>query len=123
MDSAFCLVSGSPSQGCEVTPAKERPDGGQVRETVNLPLMDTLQGQQLGQVLDAAPSDARSHFHGPDPTSTVQSAEGEAKFWMEPRIELEANFGLPSRQIGRILKLLEERKDEIRQAWRRHLSR
>ncbi len=53
----------------------------------------------------------------------VQSAEGEAKFWMEPRIELEANFGLPSRQIGRILKLLEERKDEIRQAWRRHLSR
>ncbi len=53
----------------------------------------------------------------------VQSAEGEAKFWMEPKIELETNFGLHARQIGRILKLLEERKDEIRQAWHRHLSR
>ena len=60
--------------------------------------------------------ETRMHVH-------VQSAEGEAKFWMEPRIALEANFGLPSRQIGRILKLLDERKDEIRQAWRRHLSR
>ncbi len=60
--------------------------------------------------------ETRMHVH-------VQSAEGEAKFWMEPQIELEANFGLPARQIGRIQKLLEERQDEIRKAWHRHLSR
>ena len=40
----------------------------------------------------------------------VQSAEGEAKFWMEPQIEVADNFGLPARQIGRIQKLLEERR-------------
>ena len=60
--------------------------------------------------------EARMHVH-------VQSAEGEAKFWMEPRIELAANFGLPDRVIGKIQKLLEERSDEIRKAWSRHLSR
>ena len=53
----------------------------------------------------------------------VQSAEAEAKFWMEPQIELAANFGFPAREVGRILKLLEERQDEIRKAWHRHLSR
>ena len=53
----------------------------------------------------------------------VQSAEGEAKFWMEPRIELDSNFGLPDRMIARIQRLLEERQDEIRKAWNKHLSR
>ncbi len=60
--------------------------------------------------------EARMHVH-------VQSAGAEAKFWMEPRIELAANFGIPDREVGRILKLLEERQDEIRRAWQRHLSR
>jgi len=27
----------------------------------------------------------------------AQSAEAEAKFWMEPKIELEANFGFSDR--------------------------
>ena len=60
--------------------------------------------------------EARMHVH-------VQSAEAEAKFWMEPRIELAANFGIPDRDVGKILKLLERRKDEIRKAWQRHLPR
>ena len=42
--------------------------------------------------------------------------------------ELEENFGFPDREIGRILKLLNERQDEIRQdeirqAWHQHFSR
>jgi hypothetical protein len=53
----------------------------------------------------------------------VQSAEAEAKFWMEPEIAVEANYGFSDRDVGRILKLLKEREDEIRQAWRRHFSR
>jgi hypothetical protein len=60
--------------------------------------------------------EARMHVH-------VQSAEAEAKFWMEPLIELAANFGFPDREVGRILKLLGERQNEIREAWQRHLSR
>ena len=50
----------------------------------------------------------------------VQSAEAEAKFWMEPQVELEANYGFPEREIARIRELLERRQDEIRQAWRKH---
>ena len=53
----------------------------------------------------------------------VQSAEAEAKFWMEPEIELDENFGFPDREVGRILKLLKERQNEIRQAWNQHFSR
>jgi hypothetical protein len=60
--------------------------------------------------------EARMHVH-------VQSAEAEAKFWMEPEIELCENFGFPDREVGRIIKLLKERQDEIRQAWNQHFSR
>ena len=59
--------------------------------------------------------EARMHVH-------VQSAEAEAKFWMEPLIELAVNFGFPDREVGRILKLLGKRQNEIREAWQRHLS-
>jgi hypothetical protein len=60
--------------------------------------------------------EARMHVH-------VQWAGAEAKFWMEPQIELAPNFGFPEREVGRILTLLEERQDEIREAGHRHLSR
>ena len=59
--------------------------------------------------------EARMHVH-------VQSPEGEAKFWMEPAIELAANFGLTEREVARIVRILEERQDEVRQAWRRHFT-
>jgi hypothetical protein len=60
--------------------------------------------------------ESRMHVH-------VQSAGAEAKFWMEPKIELDENFGFPDREVGRILRLLKEREDEIRQAWNQHFSR
>ena len=44
----------------------------------------------------------------------VQSPEGEAKFWMEPAIELAAKFGLTDREVARIVRNLEERQDEVR---------
>ncbi len=52
----------------------------------------------------------------------VRSPEGEAKFWMEPAIELAANFGFTEREVARIVRILEERQDEVRQAWRRHFT-
>ena len=60
--------------------------------------------------------ETRMHVH-------VQSAEAEAKFWMEPTIELDENFGFPDREVGRILKLLKDRESEIRKAWNQHFSR
>jgi hypothetical protein len=47
----------------------------------------------------------------------VQSAAGEAKFWLEPQIELAQNFGLKPRQISAALRLVREHEDEIREAW------
>jgi len=57
----------------------------------------------------------RIHVH-------IQSPQGEAKFWVEPRIELAENYGLPERELGRIQELVERHEHEIRQAWNRHFS-
>ena len=50
------------------------------------------------------------------------SADGEAKFWLEPSIELAHNYGLNERQVREALRLIEERKDEIKAAWHAHFG-
>jgi hypothetical protein len=52
----------------------------------------------------------------------VQSSAGEAKFWLEPIIELAQNYGLGARQVSATLKLVKEHEDEIREAWKKHFS-
>jgi uncharacterized protein DUF4160 len=52
----------------------------------------------------------------------AQSAQGEAKFWIEPKIELAASLGVPDHEIAKILNLIREREDEIREAWNRHFG-
>jgi hypothetical protein len=58
----------------------------------------------------------RLHVH-------VQGARGEAKFWLDPEIELAADHGLGARQIDRALRLIQEHEDEIRAAWQAHFGR
>jgi hypothetical protein len=48
--------------------------------------------------------------------------EGEAKFWIEPKIELARNFGLDERKIHEALRLVKEHEDEIRAAWLEHFG-
>ena len=55
----------------------------------------------------------RLHVH-------VQHANGEAKFWLEPVVELAANYGLNPTRLNEALKLIEEHRDEIRSAWAKH---
>jgi hypothetical protein len=55
----------------------------------------------------------RMHVH-------VHCSGGEAKFWLEPKIELAKNVGLSSRQILAIQTVIKERKDEIAEAWQKH---
>ncbi len=55
----------------------------------------------------------RMHVH-------VFCSTGEAKFWLEPDVALAANHHLTDRQIAEIRKILQERKDEIINAWRKH---
>ena len=50
----------------------------------------------------------------------VQCANGDAKFWLEPIIELAENQGLRSGEIRSAQKLIEEHSDEIRSRWQDH---
>ena len=50
----------------------------------------------------------------------VHATNGEAKFWLEPGIELAHNYGLSLRQVNTALRLVKEHEDEIRKAWKKH---
>jgi hypothetical protein len=56
----------------------------------------------------------------PRPHVHVHHAEGEAKFWLEPTVELAANYGLKAPRLTEVSKLVEEHVDEIRRAWVEH---
>jgi hypothetical protein len=58
----------------------------------------------------------------PRPHVHVQSAEGEAKLWLDPEIELAKNYGLNERDLLQIVRLTREHEDEIRDAWNRHFG-
>lgn len=58
----------------------------------------------------------RMHVH-------VQSPGGEAKFWLEPRIELAQHFSLSERKLRIVRTIVEEHADEFRSAWQRHFGR
>jgi hypothetical protein len=55
----------------------------------------------------------RMHIH-------VQSQNGEAKFWLEPAIELAQHVGLSRREINEALRLVQEHENEILNAWHKH---
>jgi hypothetical protein len=52
----------------------------------------------------------------------VKGAEGDAKFWLEPEIELAMQHDLPPHRLGEIRRLVEEHQDEIKDAWRQHIG-
>jgi len=54
----------------------------------------------------------RMHIH-------VYCADGEAKFWLEPQIELAKNYGLSRKQLKEIEKIIEEHYEEIKNAWKK----
>ena len=57
----------------------------------------------------------RMHIH-------VSHTDGEAKFWIEPRLELALNQGLSPRQLGEAQSLVLDHLVEIRDAWHRHFG-
>lgn len=52
----------------------------------------------------------------------VISPDGEAKFWLEPKVELAINKGLGATELNELKKIIEERQDEIRNDWQRHFK-
>lgn len=59
--------------------------------------------------------ESRKHVH-------VVSSDGSAKFWLEPEIELAMCNGLSKKDLKAIERIVEERKDEIAEAWRCHFG-
>lgn len=57
----------------------------------------------------------RMHVH-------VYCGNGEAKFWLEPRIELAQNYGLNDREIRAVEALIRTHENDIRTAWREHFG-
>ena len=57
----------------------------------------------------------RMHVH-------VKGPDGDAKFWLEPGIELAMQHGLASHRVNEIRSIVEEHQDEIRSAWREHIG-
>jgi hypothetical protein len=57
----------------------------------------------------------RMHVH------TV-SGDGEAKFWLEPEIELAKNFGYTRKQSKEIESMIEAHYDELISAWQAHFG-
>jgi hypothetical protein len=58
----------------------------------------------------------RAHVH-------VHHAEGEAKFWLEPKVELARNYGMSPRRLTSALDLVRRHEREIRAAWKKHFGR
>jgi len=52
----------------------------------------------------------------------VMSAEGEAKFWLEPDIELAKNHRYSRKQLKHIESMIEVHHDQLISAWRQHFS-
>ena len=55
----------------------------------------------------------RMHVH-------ITSGDGEAKFWLQPDIELARNYSYSRLQLKNIEKLIERHYDELFSAWQKH---
>jgi hypothetical protein len=59
--------------------------------------------------------ESRIHIH-------VAHTDGEAKFWLEPKIELATNQGLSQKQLSEALSSVHQHQEEILNAWRTHFG-
>ena len=57
----------------------------------------------------------RIHIH-------VSCSEGEAKFWVLPRVEIAKNYGLTKKHLEETRRVVEEHKNEIKEAWKKHFQ-
>ncbi|WP_040661586.1 DUF4160 domain-containing protein [Nitrococcus mobilis] len=57
----------------------------------------------------------RLHVH-------VVSGDGEAKFWLEPELQLARNYRYSRQQLKEIESLIEDHYNELVRAWQRHFG-
>jgi len=49
-------------------------------------------------------------------------SDGEAKFWLDPTVELAKNHGMSAAQVSELKMTVEDRKHDILDAWRKHFA-
>jgi hypothetical protein len=54
--------------------------------------------------------ESRPHVH-------VYCSDGEAKYWLDPELELARNYRLSKVQLNEIEKIIERHYDELKTAW------
>jgi len=59
--------------------------------------------------------EARIHIH-------VASPDGEAKFWITPKVSLVKSVGFSEKQIAELKKVIDARQNEIEIAWKKHFN-
>ena len=57
----------------------------------------------------------RKHIH-------VVKAEFEAKFWLEPEVELAENYGFNNKELKKITQLVRKYGDEFKQQFAAHIG-
>lgn len=58
----------------------------------------------------------RIHIH-------VSCSDGEAKFWLDPVVALAEHYGLLSKELKDIQKIIEKHDDKIKKSWKLHFKR
>ncbi len=58
----------------------------------------------------------RMHVH-------VYCEDGEAKYWLEPNVELARNYRLSAQQLREIQSIVEVHEDEFKAVWRDFFGR
>lgn len=53
----------------------------------------------------------------------VSHSDGEAKYWMDPSVELAQNYGLSAAQLRDAEHLVKRHEQRIRTAWHEHFGR
>ena len=59
--------------------------------------------------------ETRMHVH-------VHCPDGEAKYWLEPEIELARNYRLSRARLKEIEGIIEVQCDELTSAWKKHFA-
>jgi hypothetical protein len=47
----------------------------------------------------------------------------EAKFWLEPEVELAKNTGIPEHKLSEIKKIVKKNADRFKQQFREHIGK
>lgn len=58
----------------------------------------------------------RKHIH-------VSSSNGEVKIWLEPEVSVAKVINLSEKEVNSILKIVNERKEEIYESWNEHFTK